>query len=187
MNTRFSYLYRDGANFKQFGSVILEGLYDEGLESRLKASLGDLDYFTPWQVDVPPKYLYPEKFGINDQDHCFHEFYKLEAAWSDPTDERTIEEFVADFEAAADEGWETKTPEEVVTYYEEETKSRSSKEGLMKKEICIKVEYNLNGADGGELVKGVVRHLERAIGEGVLTGLSPAEVERWEIKVKDTE
>jgi len=43
---------------------------------------------------------------IGPQDHCWHQYVGLELLDAEPTDDRTFEEFVADVELAARQGWD---------------------------------------------------------------------------------
>lgn len=78
MNIRFSYLYRDAGNFKNFGEVIFsnpnETLLDD-LSARLKLALLDEMYFDAYAVGLPELFFddYDEEL-----DHDWHEFELLE-------------------------------------------------------------------------------------------------------------
>jgi hypothetical protein len=105
MNTRFGFMYRDAANWKQYGSLVLEGEYTEEQEKRFLATLEGGDAFIAEQVGVDS--VRPS--GISEDDHCWHEADE-EAPFAlvstKATDGRTVEEFVQDFEKViANGGW----------------------------------------------------------------------------------
>lgn len=74
MNIKFEYLYRDGANYKQFGEVIFSNPSAMDLaivDAQIRKQLIDSEWF------------YPAKWGLNDLhyfawddeiDHQFHEY-----------------------------------------------------------------------------------------------------------------
>jgi hypothetical protein len=76
MNTLFEYQYRDAANFKAHGSVVLKGAltYDE-IETVRSLLSGD-GLFIAEQLNIPPLYehLYQWSGGPTSSDHCWHEF-----------------------------------------------------------------------------------------------------------------
>lgn len=56
MNIKFNYLYRDAANYKQFGSVVisnLEGFTLEELDLFLKKYLIQEEFFVPSNLGLP--------------------------------------------------------------------------------------------------------------------------------------
>lgn len=107
MNTRLEYLYRNAANYKQWGAVVFAGAPDEAISRRLVEALESGEFFIAAQVRVPERFF---DDGLNpDDDRCWHEFSTLEPVDEEPTDEfgRTIETFVAECEAASRAGWRT--------------------------------------------------------------------------------
>ncbi len=81
-NTRFSYLYRDGANCKQHHSIVLQGLVTC---QQVEPFLDEGDYFIPSQVTLPDLQKCWEKAGFPlsaDLDHAWHEITDIA-----PTDE----------------------------------------------------------------------------------------------------
>ncbi|KEO71651.1 hypothetical protein [Anditalea andensis] len=56
MNIRFNYLYRDAANYKQFGSVVVHPSEDSTLEKLdlyLKKHLIQEEFFVPSNLGIP--------------------------------------------------------------------------------------------------------------------------------------
>lgn len=97
MNIRFSYLYRDAGNFKNFGEVIFSNPENVPLNiliSKAKLALLDELYFDATSVGVPDLFFddYDEEL-----DHDWHEFERLDFVDSAPTDrqERSIEIFLS--------------------------------------------------------------------------------------------
>jgi hypothetical protein len=72
----FEYLYRDAANFKAWGQLLLKGAWTEQCQRRLDSLLGD-GLFVAEQVGIPALYaeLYQHSGGHRTaDDHAFHEF-----------------------------------------------------------------------------------------------------------------
>lgn len=78
----FSYLYRDGANFKAWGQLLFKGIAStadlEIVRSRFK--FGEL--FIAEQLGIPPLYaeLWAFSDGATEDDHVWHTFDELRAA-----------------------------------------------------------------------------------------------------------
>jgi len=110
-NIKFRYLYRDGSNFKRWSHVVFrnsEGLGVADITVTLRRALVGGDLFVAHQIQVPELFLY-EKSEANSDDHCFHEFYKLEYTGEPPTDpyHRSAREFLEQVLAT---GWEPFDP-----------------------------------------------------------------------------
>jgi hypothetical protein len=97
MNIRFSYLYRDAGNFKNWGEVVFRNPLNiplEDLAKQLRQSLLDEKYFDAFSVSVPELFFddYDEEL-----DHEWHEFECLEQFDGAPTDrqERGIDTFIS--------------------------------------------------------------------------------------------
>jgi len=105
MNTCFAYLYRDGSNDKQWGSVTFRGAPDASLLQRLSAAFESDGFFIAHQVRLPELFCFPS--APDADDHCFHEMAEVIATANVPDDRfnRTIAEFVAEAERAAKAGW----------------------------------------------------------------------------------
>lgn len=105
MNTRFEYFYRDGSNYKQWGSVVFRGAGDAALRDRLFAALDNDGYFIAHQVRMPE--LFFSDGPPDADDHCFHELAEVSATAEAPDDPlgRTIDDFAAEMERASKSGW----------------------------------------------------------------------------------
>lgn len=77
-NIKFSYLYRDAANYKLFGSIIFanpDHLPVKAIESVIQSRLIDGEYFDPKKWNVPV--LAFEDY-VDALDHDWMEFERLE-------------------------------------------------------------------------------------------------------------
>lgn len=105
MNTQFVYLYRDGSNYKQWGSVTFRGGADASLVRRLSAAFDSDGFFIAHQVRLPELFFAGDVSDADD--HCFHEMAEVSATEEAPDDAfgRTVAEFVNEVERAAKAGW----------------------------------------------------------------------------------
>lgn len=112
MNTVFNYLYRDGSNYKQWGSVVFAGTVSDVLTQRFARSLESGEFFIADQLRVPE--VFPGTWPIYADDHCWHEWAGFEATDASPDDpvSRTIEQFVGDAEQARARGWRDFDPQQ---------------------------------------------------------------------------
>lgn len=78
----FDYMYRDGSNYKAWGSLLLSGEPTQEDVTALKECLESGEYFVAEQVGIPPVYkeLWDLSGGPTDDDHALHEFVELRAA-----------------------------------------------------------------------------------------------------------
>ena len=78
----FEYLYRDGSNYKAWGSLLLSGEPTQEDITALKACLESGEYFVAEQVGVPPVYkeLWDLSGGPTSDDHALHEFVAFRTA-----------------------------------------------------------------------------------------------------------
>ena len=108
-NIRFSYLYRDGSNFKSWGAVIFsnpEKMTANEIEIKLIRDFLPDKQFIARQISIPEKFLFADgKF--TKYDHCYHEFDSVEICQENHTDEseRSITEFLKEVELASKQGW----------------------------------------------------------------------------------
>ena len=104
MNTVFEYMYRDGSNYKNWGSVVFAGEVTPELRARCIRALFDGEFFIAHQIAIPEIFF---KGSLYDDDHCLHEFVALEATEAAPNDShgRDIAAFVQAIETAKTEGW----------------------------------------------------------------------------------
>ena len=75
----FEYCYRDAANFKSWGQLLLEGIASEHDAESITARLESGEFFIAEQVGVPPLYesLWILSHGPTDDDHVWHQFQGL--------------------------------------------------------------------------------------------------------------
>jgi hypothetical protein len=71
----FEYQYRDASNYKEFGELLLEGIFSEKDLETMHSLMYDCgQFFVPEEVGIPP--LQPklwEKYdGKNEDDHDWH-------------------------------------------------------------------------------------------------------------------
>jgi hypothetical protein len=103
-NTRVTYLYRDGSNYKRWGRVVFGGVCDAAMRGRLVAALDGGDLFIARQVGLPELFF---EGSVYSDDHCWHELAEVEAtedAVDDPRG-RTFGEFVDAVTLVAAGGW----------------------------------------------------------------------------------
>lgn len=112
-NTCFSYLYRDASNFKKWNHIVFansKGLPIHFIFDQItRAMLGGL--FIADQIRLPEQFIYNSE-PLNPDDHCFHEFSKIEETDTEPNDpfHRTIEDFINELLRAQEEGWQVFDP-----------------------------------------------------------------------------
>jgi hypothetical protein len=137
-NISFTYLYRDGSNYKRFGKAVFanpDELSTSSLDNRLKGLFDEGENFIANQIGIPEVFLWggengpePEtvpalvadgkfnpgkdKYRVNDDDQWWHEYDGVENTDDDPTDSRTIAEFLNAVETAVREGWKIFNPAE---------------------------------------------------------------------------
>lgn len=103
MNTKMSYMYRDADNYKSLTEVVISGEITEEQEDRIVAKLDDDTYFIPEQLGLPAKRMddYPYDPEV---DHPYCELIGFESTSLDATEDLTVDELVAAFEAV--ESWD---------------------------------------------------------------------------------
>ena len=113
-NIEFSYLYRDGGNYKKWGRVVfsnIDELNSESVERELRQAFLEDGLFIASQIRVPEVFLYSVgKFSSDD--HCYHEFncVRQTASRADDTHRRSIGEFLAEITQEARRGWQVFDP-----------------------------------------------------------------------------
>ena len=93
-NIRFHYKYRDGGNYKEYGSVVFSNpdqLSIARIEEQLKAVLIDQEYFLPQACNIPLIHSFPFHPEL---DHEWYEFDYVEETNDTLTDERSIKVFI---------------------------------------------------------------------------------------------
>lgn len=106
MNTKLTYLYRDGSNYKQWDEVIVAGSLDRDAITRC---LWEGDFFIPQAAGLPPL---QDRFAAqgydfpNEDDHAWHEIESLEPTEDPPTLDITAADLAQRFKQASEHGWE---------------------------------------------------------------------------------
>jgi hypothetical protein len=113
-NLRFSYLYRDGSNYKKWADVVFsnpDGLTCEVLRKEFAEAFLTDGLFIAHQVRIPEAFLWRAN-SIDPDDHCFHEFDGIEDTDDTPDDRygRSIVEFADEVAANASQGWKAFEP-----------------------------------------------------------------------------
>lgn len=114
-NIAFHYLYRDASNYKLRGTAIFTNqtfLPIEEIETQIRSFLMEGEFFIARQVLIEERF-----FDIvhEEEDHSWHEFVLVESTTEpsfDPANreqnsqDRDIQEFIADLEKAKRGGWD---------------------------------------------------------------------------------
>lgn len=113
-NVEFSYLYRDGGNYKAFGRVVFsnsEQIECEVIQKALTAAFLEEGLFIADQIRVPEVFLFANG-QLSFDDHCYHEFDAVRATDEQPSDlhRRTAGEFVAEVVQQRRRGWRVFDP-----------------------------------------------------------------------------
>lgn len=114
---RLNYLYRDGGNYKSWGSVDFEnpdGLKLDEIQKRQEKCFDMGCLFNAKQAGIPEIFLFEDEDSVNTDDHCFHEYSSVEALDASSVDielqSRTIGAFVEDIEKCSQNGWKAFDP-----------------------------------------------------------------------------
>lgn len=103
----FVYMYRDAANYKAGGELLLDGEYSAAAEEAIREHCDSWNHFVAEQVGVPTLYaeLYQFSNGPTIDDIAFHEFEHLRAATAEDAASTqswgTLDDLVARFRAVA--------------------------------------------------------------------------------------
>ncbi|MFA6433653.1 MAG: hypothetical protein WCW52_03050 [Elusimicrobiales bacterium] len=95
MNTLMEYLYRDASNYKQYGSIVLQGSI--ALTS-IRHLLFDKTYFIPSQVGLPDLHHKFAEQGFEyptEDDHEWHEIISMRPTSREPTTPLQRNEFLS--------------------------------------------------------------------------------------------
>lgn len=88
----FAYQYRDAANWKTYGELLLAGEASEADICTMVSYFDSGDLFVAQQIGVPS--LCEKHFidydGPSDLDHAYHEFFKLRPATQEEIDTMSI-------------------------------------------------------------------------------------------------
>lgn len=100
MNIKLSYLYRDGANYKQYNNVIFANpdvISLNEIRNRIKKSLIESTWFVAHDWGLPDMH-FKEYVWDNETDHDWHEFEYVKESGSNPTEDISILDFLIKIE-----------------------------------------------------------------------------------------
>ncbi len=99
-----SYLYRDGANNKLGGDVVLTGTLTDDQMTDIRHACDEGKWFIPGDVGLPELQAVWVKKGypLTDDDHVWHELEHMASTDDSPTLAMTADEFYDQFVSAAD-------------------------------------------------------------------------------------
>lgn len=108
-NIKFTYLYRDAGNYKQWAEIVFsnpDGLPLAEVDHSLRKAFFENDLFIAGQIRLPEIFPFTRGSATSD-DHCFHEFNGVELTEENPDDKnlRTIKQLIADAQRASEQGW----------------------------------------------------------------------------------
>jgi hypothetical protein len=96
MNIKFSYLYRDGANYKNFNEIVFANpnmISRKETEEIIRKNLIDGKWFISDDWNLPDMHF--KEFGYDSEiDHDWHEFESIEETPEAITVENNIEDFL---------------------------------------------------------------------------------------------
>lgn len=119
-NVRFVYLYRDGGNYKKWSHVVFSNpdelscdLISKALRERFMVD----GLFIAHQIRIPESFLYT-RGGANSDDHCYHEFDRVELSPNAPDDRhrRSVKQFLVEVQVQSTSGWTAFDPHESVEH-----------------------------------------------------------------------
>lgn len=96
----FEYCYRDAANYKAWGSLLLQGTCSESDINGLRSHFDAGAFFIAEQLEIPPLYaeLWALSGGPTIDDHVWHTFYTLRPAATEETNAQifgTVENLIS--------------------------------------------------------------------------------------------
>jgi hypothetical protein len=113
-NVEFSYLYREGGNYKKFGRVVFSNpdqIACTAIEKALTEAVLEDGLFIADQVRVPEVFLFANG-ELSFDDHCYHEFDAVRPTEQESTDPhfRTIRQFLSEVVQQGRRGWRVFDP-----------------------------------------------------------------------------
>ena len=98
MNTLITYQYRDASNYKEFETVIINGLLSL---KDIEEYFFEKEFFIPSEIGL--KDLQPE--NLNQDDHIWHEILEISHTHEKPTVDITAEKIISNFKKASLNEW----------------------------------------------------------------------------------
>lgn len=88
----FEYFYRDAANYKAWGAILLEGLASHHAVHEMQRCFEAQTFFIAEQINIPPLYseLWLLSNGPTSDDHVWHSFHALRPAATKEVEESAI-------------------------------------------------------------------------------------------------
>jgi hypothetical protein len=113
-NVEFSYLYRDGGNYKKFGKAVFSNpnqIACVAIEKALTEAVLEDGLFIADQVRVPEVFLFANG-ELSFDDHCYHEIDAVRTTEEESTDPhlRTIRQFLSEVIQQGQKGWRVFDP-----------------------------------------------------------------------------
>ena len=96
MNIKFSYLYCDGGNYKQYNAIVFANPNEvslQNIQSAIAESLLDGNWFVAEEWNVPDLHFKQYEWG-DQADHEWHEFTSVEETSNPPTEDQSIEDLM---------------------------------------------------------------------------------------------
>jgi len=96
MNIQFSYFYRDGANYKNFNTIVFsnpDSISLNSIDKAIRSNLIDATWFYPKVWNIPTMYFKEFKWDA-EIDHDWHEFESIKETLEKVTEENSIEDFL---------------------------------------------------------------------------------------------
>jgi hypothetical protein len=80
----FEYLYRDAANYKAWGQLLLTGQFTDEQVSQMLSHFDSGEFFIAEQIGIPTLYedLWQYSNGPTSDDHSWHSFHAIRPATS---------------------------------------------------------------------------------------------------------
>jgi hypothetical protein len=98
MNTRFSYLYRDASNYKEYSEVIIQGSLEF---EQLLPFLKDKTFFIPSEIGLDDL----QGKELSSDDHIWHEIENIQPTPNTPTVNIKSTQLLERLEIAYEDGW----------------------------------------------------------------------------------
>lgn len=95
INTQFSYLYRDGSNYKVWNSCIISGKMKENEYEQIKQCCEEELYFIPAEVGLPE-----QRFSdVTEDDHPWFELVDYEPTLKKPDVDLSVKQLIHNIQA----------------------------------------------------------------------------------------
>lgn len=111
MYTTLNYQYTDASNYKQFGTIVLDGELTAQDVADITATLDDGEHFIPWDLQLRIDELQPRMTSFpSEDDHVWHALHLAAREVSETAPEGAVlidaREFVKAFAKVKAKGWD---------------------------------------------------------------------------------